>query len=62
MNEYDPNGKTAQDPGAKLDAGKVRPELIIRGFSRTLLEVSRVGTFGANKYEGDTTTFGEMLS
>lgn len=53
MSECDPNGKSAKDAGAKLDAGKVRPELIIRGFSRALLEVARVGTFGADKYSDD---------
>lgn len=37
-------------PGTKLDQGKVRPGLVLGGFSRALTEVSRVGTFGANKY------------
>lgn len=48
--EQDPNGLAPSAPGAKLDAGKVRPELIIRGFARALLAVADVGTFGANKY------------
>jgi len=37
-------------PGAKLDTGKVRPALVLDGFSKALLAVSEVGTFGANKY------------
>lgn len=48
--EADPNGISAHAPGAKLDAGKVRPSLIINGFARALLAVGEVGTFGANKY------------
>ena len=50
MNEVDPNGKSANEPGAKLDAGKVRPALVIQGFRRALLAISEVGTFGAAKY------------
>lgn len=37
-------------PGAKLDTGKPRVGLVLGGFARALLEVSKVGTFGANKY------------
>jgi hypothetical protein len=37
-------------PGAKLDAGKVKPRLVIEGFPLALLDVARVGTFGASKY------------
>lgn len=37
-------------PGAKLDQGKPRVGLVLGGFARALLEVSKVGTFGANKY------------
>jgi hypothetical protein len=37
-------------PGAKLDNGKVRPALVLDGFSKALLAVSEVGTFGARKY------------
>lgn len=48
--EKDPHGKDAHEPGAKLDAGKVRPHLVLSGFSRAILEVSKVGTYGANKY------------
>lgn len=48
--ESDPNGIPANTPGAKLDAGKVRPALVLGGFARALLEVSKVGTGGALKY------------
>lgn len=48
--QSDPNGLNQHAPGAKLDAGKPRVGLVLRGFSRALLEVSKVGTFGANKY------------
>lgn len=48
--ERDPSGKPANTPGAKLDAGKVRPGLVLGGFARALLAVSRIGTFGAAKY------------
>lgn len=37
-------------PGAKLDAGKQRPELVLLGFANALASVVRVGTDGANKY------------
>lgn len=48
--EKDPTGRRAGDPGAKLDAGKVRPDLVLDGFGLALLEVARVATFGAAKY------------
>lgn len=48
--EHDPNGLHAHQPGAKLDAGKPRPSLAVLGFSRALLAVSDVATFGAAKY------------
>ena len=48
--ELDPNGIDQHAPGAKLDAGKVRPGLVLGDFSNALLAVSEVGTFGANKY------------
>lgn len=53
MSEHDPHGLDAHTPGAKLDAGKIRPELIFRGFSRALSAVAAVGTYGANKYTDD---------
>lgn len=37
-------------PGLKLDAGKPRLSLVIMDFARALQEVSKVGTFGADKY------------
>jgi hypothetical protein len=48
--ETDPTGKGQHEPGAKVDAGKVRPALVLGGFARALLAVSAVGTFGAAKY------------
>lgn len=48
--ESDPTGRAPNDPGAKLDAGKVRPDLVLDGFSLALLEVARVATYGATKY------------
>lgn len=36
--------------GKKYDTGKNRMGLVLQGFSNALWEVSRVGTFGANKY------------
>lgn len=48
--ECDPTGRNASDPGAKLDSGKPRVSLVLGDFSRALVEVSKVGTFGANKY------------
>jgi hypothetical protein len=48
--EHDPSGKPANAPGAKLDAGKIRPSLIFGGMPRALQEVARVGTYGAQKY------------
>lgn len=48
--ESDPKGFDPHQPGAKLDAGKVRMGLVMRGFTRALFEVGRVGTYGAGKY------------
>lgn len=48
--ESDPTGRQANEPGAKLDAGKVRPDLVLDGFSLALLEVAKVATYGAVKY------------
>jgi hypothetical protein len=50
MAETDPNGLDPHEPGAKLDAGKIRPQLVLGGFSRALEEVVKVGTYGADKY------------
>lgn len=48
--EQDPNGKDPHQPGAKLDSGKLRAGLVLGDFSRALESVTRIGTFGANKY------------
>lgn len=48
--ERDPHGIDAHTPGAKLDAGKPRPALVLGGFARALQAVTDVGTFGAQKY------------
>lgn len=48
--ESDPHGLDAHSPGSKLDSGKLRPWLMISGFSRALEEVARVTTKGATKY------------
>lgn len=50
MIESDPTGRAPSQPGAKLDAGKVRLGLVLLGFSEALGAVGRVGTFGAAKY------------
>lgn len=53
MAEHDPNGTKPNTPGAKLDAGKVRPDLILSGMPRALLSVAQVATYGAEKYTED---------
>lgn len=50
MNEIDPNGFDAHQPGSKLDAGKLRVGLVLMGFSRAITAVAQVGTYGAAKY------------
>jgi hypothetical protein len=50
MPESDPTGKSAHDPGAKLDSGKNRLDLVLGGFARALDKVGWIGTNGANKY------------
>lgn len=50
--EADPNGLSAHSPGAKLDDGKVMADLL-QGFSRALMAVGEVATFGAKKYTRD---------
>lgn len=47
--EVDPNGKQANEAGAKLDAGKPDLSLLLL-FGRALRAVGAVGTFGATKY------------
>ena len=46
----DPLGKNQHEPGAKLDSGKNRLDLVLGDFARALWEVGRVGTYGASKY------------
>lgn len=48
--ETDPSGRPLNTPGAKADAGKLRPWLVLGSFSNALEEVSKVGTAGAKKY------------
>lgn len=48
--DRDPHGKNQHEPGAKVDAGKVRMHLITGGMARAITEVAKVGTFGAAKY------------
>lgn len=48
--EADPTGKSPHEAGAKVDAGKPRPALVLGGFARALMEVTHIGTFGAMKY------------
>lgn len=48
--EHDPNGKSQNESGAKLDSGKNRLSLVLFGFTHALQEVGKVGTFGAAKY------------
>ena len=51
--EVDPTGIDAHSPGAKLDAGKLRPWLVLKGFSHAIEAVVKVGTDGAVKYSDD---------
>lgn len=48
--ELDPNGLSLNQAGAKADAGKLLPRLVLGEFARALTEVVRIGTFGARKY------------
>lgn len=48
--EVDPSGLDQHSPGAKLDQGKPMVSLVLGGFARALMEVAKVGTFGAKKY------------
>lgn len=45
----DPNGKSPHEPGAKLDSGKMRADLLV-DFSLALKAAATIATFGANKY------------
>jgi hypothetical protein len=48
-NESDPSGIDQHSPGAKLDAGKPMAGLL-GDFGLALMEVAKLGTFGAEKY------------
>lgn len=48
--ETDPHGRDPHTPGAKLDAGKLRVDLIFDDMALALLEVAKVATYGAEKY------------
>jgi hypothetical protein len=50
MQELDPTGKDPHTPGAKLDAGKLRVNLVLSNFPLVLEKICEVGTYGANKY------------
>jgi hypothetical protein len=50
VKEQDPNGLDQHAPGAKVDAGKPRPSLILRDMARAIAAVVEVATFGAKKY------------
>lgn len=50
MIDRDPRLASPHTHGVKLDVGKNRLGLVLSGFSRSLQEVGRVGTFGAEKY------------
>lgn len=47
--EQDPYGIKPGEPGAKLDDGKILAG-VLSDFSLALIEVAKVGTFGAKKY------------
>ena len=48
--ETDPNGKSLNEPGAKADAGKLRPSLIIKDMANAILAVTKIASDGAIKY------------
>ena len=49
--EFDPNGKTPNEPGSKLDAGKSAMfQGLLAYFPRACESVASVSTFGATKY------------
>ena len=51
--ESDPHGRNPHESGAKLDAGKPMPWLMIAGFPLALQCVAEVTTIGARKYTPD---------
>ena len=48
--KHDPNGIDQHAPGAKLDAGKLRPALVLGGFASAVQAMVKVGSDGARKY------------
>jgi len=50
MTEKDPLGKSQHEPGSKLDAGKLKPRLILQDMPRAIVAVVEVATYGADKY------------
>lgn len=48
--ENDPTGRGPHDIGAKCDAGKPLPALVLGGLALGISEVVDVGTYGARKY------------
>lgn len=47
---FDPTGVDQHAPGAKLDGGKMRPALVLGGFSSAVEAMVKVGSDGARKY------------
>ncbi len=50
IREADPHGKDPHQPGAKLDAGKLKIGLVLADFANALEAVAKIGTDGAEKY------------
>ncbi len=51
MEQSDPTGRQPQDPGAKLDAGKIPLHRgVFQQFPQALCEVARLSEYGARKY------------
>lgn len=48
--ERDPSGKSPNEAGAKVDAGKNEYDMALYSFPAALAHVDRVGKFGARKY------------
>ena len=48
--ERDPKGLDQHAPGAKLDAGKLRPSLVLHSMSRAIDAIVQISEYGAKKY------------
>lgn len=48
--ESDPHGRDPHSPGAKLDDGKIKLDMVLREFASALWHIGMVGTFGELKY------------